>query len=163
MRRRLWVGHGCTAALYGDDGEMQCNDASRHQGFLDFKRQPLPDLFDALRRMWRRDIDKAVAERDAARAELAKLKSDIDRFWFYVEHAYDIEPRSYFEGNPPDASVFGSPLAQAAHHIWKRDPKVQSAKAEGAREALAQVQAKWYASSEFEFEEWLRARAQGGT
>lgn len=42
VRRMLWIGHGCQG-VYGDDGEMQCNNASLH-GFLDFRRQPLDEL-----------------------------------------------------------------------------------------------------------------------
>lgn len=39
-REVLWLGHGCPiSALYGDDGEMQCNHGARH-GFIDFKREP---------------------------------------------------------------------------------------------------------------------------
>lgn len=34
LRRMLWLRHGCsTAALYGDDGEMSCNECR-----VDFKR-----------------------------------------------------------------------------------------------------------------------------
>ena len=33
LRRLLWLKHGCSASLYGDDGEMQCN-----QCVIDFKR-----------------------------------------------------------------------------------------------------------------------------
>lgn len=40
LRQELWLGHGCSfAALYGDDGEMQC-----HTCRLDFKRAPVQDL-----------------------------------------------------------------------------------------------------------------------
>ena len=42
VRQILWTNHGCPfSALYGDDGEMQCNDLSCR---LDFKREPLPAL-----------------------------------------------------------------------------------------------------------------------
>jgi len=34
LRKLLWLNHGCEhAALYGDDGEMQCNSC-----MIDFKR-----------------------------------------------------------------------------------------------------------------------------
>ncbi len=46
VRYFLWVGHGCQG-IYGDDGEMQCNNAQLH-GFLDFKRQPLEKLREAV-------------------------------------------------------------------------------------------------------------------
>ena len=40
LRRELWINHGCPfAALYGDDGEMQCG-----QCLIDFKRMPIADL-----------------------------------------------------------------------------------------------------------------------
>jgi len=42
IREALWINHGCPIpALYGDDGEMQCNELSCR---LDFKRQPLHEL-----------------------------------------------------------------------------------------------------------------------
>jgi hypothetical protein len=38
-RQMLWLGHGCgIAPLYGDDGELQCNNTARHRP-LDFKRE----------------------------------------------------------------------------------------------------------------------------
>lgn len=44
LRRFLWVNHGCpVSALYGDDGEMQCNATMVHAP-IDFKREALPDL-----------------------------------------------------------------------------------------------------------------------
>ena len=37
LRRLLWLRHGCESpALYGDDGEMQCNKC-----VIDFKRNPV--------------------------------------------------------------------------------------------------------------------------
>lgn len=59
----------------------------------------------------------------AVEQEKAQLQKDIDQFWQYVEHGWDIEPRAYFE-KEARTNGFGSPLAQAAHHVWKRDPKV---------------------------------------
>jgi hypothetical protein len=41
LRTEWWLSHGCPfAALYGDDGEMQCNNIARH-GLRDFKRDDL--------------------------------------------------------------------------------------------------------------------------
>ena len=37
IRRLLWLNHGCTTGLYGDDGEMQCNCSKKHRP-IDFKR-----------------------------------------------------------------------------------------------------------------------------
>lgn len=39
LREALWYRHGCTAALYGDDGEMQCNAC-----FIDFKRMSIDEI-----------------------------------------------------------------------------------------------------------------------
>ena len=42
LRLALWMNHGCPKqALYGDDGEMQCNAVSCR---IDFKREPLARL-----------------------------------------------------------------------------------------------------------------------
>jgi hypothetical protein len=42
LRRLLWLRHGCPcAALYGDDGEMQC-----HACVIDFRRDT-PEQIDA--------------------------------------------------------------------------------------------------------------------
>jgi len=38
LRELLWLGHGCPIlCLYGDDGEMQCNNTKRHKP-IDFLR-----------------------------------------------------------------------------------------------------------------------------
>ncbi len=62
-------------------------------------------------------------------AEVRELKKQIDQFWQFVENAYSIEPRAYFEKEAP-TNGFGSPLAQAAHHMWKRNPQVQQVERE---------------------------------
>lgn len=55
-RETLWLHHGCpNAALYGDDGEMQCNNGKRH-GLLDFKRQTWDALTTALVAAHLRDL-----------------------------------------------------------------------------------------------------------
>ena len=42
LRRLLWLHHGCPhVALYGDDGEMQCNNQSC---MVDFKRMPPEEI-----------------------------------------------------------------------------------------------------------------------
>lgn len=40
-RKALWLGHGHTIGLYGDDGEMQCAEC---RPAVDYKRAPLEDL-----------------------------------------------------------------------------------------------------------------------
>lgn len=47
LRRLLWIRHGCPfAALYGDDGEMQCGNCR-----IDFKNQPAKTIEETFRRM----------------------------------------------------------------------------------------------------------------
>ena len=45
IRKRIWAGHGCDG-IYGDDGELQCNNITAHGRPLDFKRMPLQELFE---------------------------------------------------------------------------------------------------------------------
>lgn len=46
VRELLWMNHGCQmSALYGDDGELQCNAETCR---MDFKRDPLPGLIELL-------------------------------------------------------------------------------------------------------------------
>jgi hypothetical protein len=45
-REVLWFNHGCpSAAMYGDDGEMQCNNVGC---LIDFKRMSLEDIATVL-------------------------------------------------------------------------------------------------------------------
>lgn len=38
LRHLLWLNHGCSiGVLYGDDGELQCNNTEKHIP-IDFKR-----------------------------------------------------------------------------------------------------------------------------
>jgi hypothetical protein len=59
-RQILWLSHGHTALLYGDDGEMQC-------GVFDFKRDPFERLLlhvtDTARAEGRRERDEAESYR----------------------------------------------------------------------------------------------------
>jgi len=43
LRRLLWLSHG-HKHLYGDDGEMQCNDCTREYGFWDWKRTSIDEI-----------------------------------------------------------------------------------------------------------------------
>lgn len=68
LRQLLWLNHQHSSAeVYGDDGEMQCND--RHQngedhliGVLDFKRQPLLELASAICSMLRFHARRGAAD-----------------------------------------------------------------------------------------------------
>jgi hypothetical protein len=46
--RDLWLNHGCSVdLLYGDDGEMQCNNMKIHRP-IDFLREPIDKIKKAL-------------------------------------------------------------------------------------------------------------------
>ena len=47
FRRYLWLTHGCRS-LYGDDGEMQCNNTKEHRP-IDFKRDSADMIIGKLR------------------------------------------------------------------------------------------------------------------
>ncbi len=43
LRKLLWLHHGCPViGLYGDDGEMQCAQSSKH--IIDFRRMPVAQI-----------------------------------------------------------------------------------------------------------------------
>jgi len=49
LRELLWLNHGCSkSGLYGDDGEMQCNNGENHQ-WIDFKRDSAEEIERKLR------------------------------------------------------------------------------------------------------------------
>jgi len=48
-RKTLWLNHGCPiGALYGDDGEMQCNNMTEHRP-IDFLREPIEQIKQILK------------------------------------------------------------------------------------------------------------------
>jgi hypothetical protein len=68
VREFLWTNHGCSiSALYGDDGEMQCNNGLHRP--LDFKRQPMPVLVRAILAARIEHAKAALAEDRAEKAE----------------------------------------------------------------------------------------------
>ncbi len=84
LRNHLWMAHGHDG-LYGDDGEMQCGRCGPP---CDFKREPLPRLFDA----WRaaaKERGEAIATREhelvdaGVRAAVSEVKSA--SFWAAVD------------------------------------------------------------------------------
>ena len=49
LRELLWLYHGCSISyLYGDDGEMQCNNMNSHKP-IDFKRDTPQEIEDKFR------------------------------------------------------------------------------------------------------------------
>lgn len=61
------------------------------------------------------DLADLLAAYEAAQRE-------IDAFWQMVEFGWEIEPRAYFEREAARMG-YGSALAMAAHHMWKRRTK----------------------------------------
>lgn len=61
LRELVWYGHGCSgAALYGDDGEMQCAECR-----IDFKRDSVTEIQQRLQaRNLQRGAALAALERD---------------------------------------------------------------------------------------------------
>lgn len=67
LRKELWLKHGCGgAALYGDDGEMQCNSC-----LLDFKRNSVDQI---VTRIWESDLKRGRESIDAARESQKESK-----------------------------------------------------------------------------------------
>lgn len=58
LRKLLWLNHGCSLGLYGDDGEMQCNKC-----LIDFKRDSVERIEKQLFKMqtWTAKSDGAQA------------------------------------------------------------------------------------------------------
>jgi hypothetical protein len=67
-RRLLWLGHGCPIeSLYGDDGEMQCNNCGC---FMDFKRDPIEKIIRHLSSRYAKGVwDVAVWLREQVAEE----------------------------------------------------------------------------------------------
>lgn len=61
-------------------------------------------------------------EQQRAVAEIKRLHAEIDAAWFGIKNGWDIENRAYFE-RESKTNGFGSALAQAVHHMWKRRVK----------------------------------------
>lgn len=64
FRELLWLRHGCTiAALYGDDGEMQCG-----QCLLDFKRDSFERVSERFTQLGQNALAKALLEQQIREA-----------------------------------------------------------------------------------------------
>jgi hypothetical protein len=73
LREWLWLNHGCSiAALYGDDGELQCGNGRPHHLPLDFKRQPLKEILKAT-------VDAGRSRRKAAESALDEARKALFR------------------------------------------------------------------------------------
>jgi hypothetical protein len=54
---------------------------------------------------------------------MAAMVAEIDATWEAIARGWDIEPREYFEYHAP-TNGFRWPLAQAIHHLWKRELRI---------------------------------------
>ena len=112
VRERLWINHGCPFhALYGDDGEMQCNAESCR---LDFKREPLPSLILKLVALGRLHAGIYPVAGPAQEGKPAKAEC-------YYPNEHCGEPS---HGGYPSCSLRrghgGEHKAYTAHHITPR-------------------------------------------
>jgi septal ring factor EnvC (AmiA/AmiB activator) len=82
-------------------------------------------------------------------ARIAELEAEVDAAWATIRNTFDVEPRSQLEAEAKD-NGFKYGLAQAIHHIWKRDAKIEALTAAnarladelaGVREELARIEA----------------------
>jgi hypothetical protein len=73
LRREWWLNHRCPiSALYGDDGEMQCNA----QGCMkDFKREPLDLLMTHVRNRRLAFANTEMTLLEQTRAEIAEMRA----------------------------------------------------------------------------------------
>jgi hypothetical protein len=93
------------------------------------------------------DSGQYLKDNRQLRAELSTARANIDAFWLALERSWEIEPRSYFEKEAPE-NGFGSPLAMAVHHMWKRDTNTEEARANAIREAVDATSASFRAVKE---------------
>lgn len=73
FREALWLGHGHTTSLYGDDGEMSCGTLTGHgpaiHGPVDFKRDNAERCRDAFLGAIREQFQEATQRAERAEAE----------------------------------------------------------------------------------------------
>lgn len=67
LRKLLWLRHGCPRyTLYGDDGEMQCNNPSC---MIDFKR----DSIETIKQRWQSHGQKLIDDAGGMEAVLQAI------------------------------------------------------------------------------------------
>lgn len=73
-------------------------------------------------------LTAAESQLTALRQERDEARKEIDAAWFGIEHGFDIETRADLESQAR-TNGFKYGLAQAVHHMWKRDPRVEELEA----------------------------------
>ena len=71
LRKLLWLRHGCTNNLYGDDGEMQCNRC-----MIDFKRDSVETIESRLVQPWFGGLAKMIENMKDMPPEFSKTVDD---------------------------------------------------------------------------------------
>lgn len=89
---------------------------------------------------WRDQLSALSTALQQVTEELTQAKKDIAEFWTYAANAWDIETREEIEALA--AKMGCGPLFLAAHHTWKRNPKVAALREDRDRlkEALVLAQ-----------------------
>ena len=78
-------------------------------------------------------VNREVTRGFKLQSRAERAEAEIDAAWFGIAHGYDnIESRAELE-QQSKTNGFKYGLAQAVHHIWKRDPNVSALKAEVTR------------------------------
>jgi hypothetical protein len=49
-------------SIYGDDGELQCNNIERHGRCLDFMREPIKDLLENIQNTRLKEVIEAMSK-----------------------------------------------------------------------------------------------------
>jgi hypothetical protein len=112
LRYMMWIGHGHFAALYGDDGEMQCCRCIKY-GVDDYKRAPL----DAVRNAYKAARLELATQRvaDSARSRLddvaRTLRELSEKSQSFLNRVKELEP--HIDG------VIGLKSIRAGFDTWK--------------------------------------------
>ena len=72
-----------------------------------------------------RAIERLVNHLHQVERELYAAKAEIEATWSMIEQEYDLESRTELE-QEASRNGFMCGLAQAIHHLWKRDVKVEA-------------------------------------
>lgn len=97
LRQLLWLHHGCpSSSLYGDDGEMQCNNIEAHKP-INFKRDKVDDIrvkFMLDPKKWMEIVKEVFGKREGRMDE--KVKDLLYRFGKLVGKVENNNLRSDF-------------------------------------------------------------------
>ena len=88
LRRKLWVNHGCSgSALYGSDGEMQCNTCG-----VDFKKESIEVIASKV-------LDQSRIRRIVKKATITVLEDLLGKIRLDVYKQKSLPIRNYVSHN----------------------------------------------------------------